>query len=267
MERLQLELFSERAPTHGSSTASTVQRVAPSDMSDAALIVALPDSVRTDACALAAEAGRRQLSGAVTALVTLCNRFVGFGVDCRVPEQEAALEALADIGGPDATLAVATTAASKLGVIFPPDVVLLLLRHSNPSVRAAACACVRAGHDIVVALIDLLDDLDREVSTAAACALGRMGRMEARDQLNERPSPRVIDAVVGVADEEAIVFLARIGRTRPNSLFQFPPRSTRSIKRGQPLPRPGCDTGCHFQSDGDARVKQQHQNREFPHLW
>jgi HEAT repeat protein len=235
MDHKQLELFADRAPTYGSSTAPRVQRLAPRDMSDAALIAALPDSVLADACALAAEAGRRQLRGAVTALVTLCNRFVGFGIDCRVPEQDATLEALAVIGGPDAsrsvgqmiakgivqgpTLAVAATAASQLGIIFPPDVALPLLRHSDPSVRASACACVRAGRDIVVALIELLDDRDGTVATAAACALGRMGRMEARSQLkrdlNERPSPRVIEALARVADEEAIVFLARIGRARP----------------------------------------------------
>ena len=189
----------------------------------------------TDACALAAEAGRRRLHGAVNALVTLCNHFVGFGVDCKVPEQAAALEALAAIGGPDAsrsvsqmiakgtvqgpTLAVAATAASQLGVVFPPDVALMLLRHSNPSIRASACGCVRAGRDIVATLIELLGDLNHEVSTAAACALGRMGRGEARNHLKrclkERPSPRVIEAVAGVADEEAVIFLARIGRTRP----------------------------------------------------
>jgi hypothetical protein len=33
--------------------------------------------------------------------------------------------------------------------------------------------------------------------------------------LNERPSPRVIEAMAGIADEEAVVFLARIGRARP----------------------------------------------------
>ena len=45
---------------------------------------------------------------------------------------------------------------------------------------------------------------------------------KARDQLmNERPSPRVIDAVVGVADEEAIVFLARIGRAHPELAFSI----------------------------------------------
>ena len=204
-------------------------------LSDAALIAALPNSVLGDACALAAEAGRRRLNGAVTALVTLCNRFVGFGVDCEAPEQAAALEALAAIGGPDAsrsvgrmiargivqgpTLAVAAAAASRLGMIFPPDVALTLLRHSIPSVRASACDCVRVRPDIVAALTELLGDRDREVSTAAACALGRMGRVEARDHLkrclNERPSARVIEALAEVADEEVVIFLARIGRARP----------------------------------------------------
>ncbi len=130
-EHTQLELFTDRAPTQGSSNVPPVPRSAGS-LSDAALIAALPDSVLSDACALAAEAARRRLGDAVTALVALCNRFVGYGVDCKVPEQAAALEALACIGGPDAsrsvghliakgivqgpTLAVAATAASTLGV-------------------------------------------------------------------------------------------------------------------------------------------------------
>ena len=233
-EHTQLELFADHAPTRGSSNAPPVPRSAES-LSDAALIAALPDSVLADACALAAEAGRRRLSGAVSALVTLCNRFVGYGVDCKVPEQAAALQALASIGGPDAsrsvgqliakgivqgpTLAVAATAASELGATFPPDVALMLLRHSNPAVRASGCDCVRAGRDIVATLIELQCDLDSEVSTAAACALGRMGRAEARDHLKrllkDGPSPRVLEAVAGVADEEVVIFLARIGRVRP----------------------------------------------------
>jgi hypothetical protein len=68
-------------------------------------------------------------------------------------------------------------------------------------------------------LIELLADLNGEVATAAACALGRMGRVEALSLLKrclmEKPSPRVIEALAGVADEEAIVFLARLGRKRP----------------------------------------------------
>ena len=182
-----------------------------------ALIAALPDALLADACALAAEAGRRRLGEAAPALVALCHRFVGFGVDCVVPEQVAALEALGAIGGPEASrsvsqmivkgivqgpnLAAAVIAASRLGVIFPPDFALPLLRHEDPSVRVAACSCVRAGGDVVATLIELLTDLDGEVATAAACALGRLGRVEARHRLKhcltERPSPRVIESVTG----------------------------------------------------------------------
>jgi HEAT repeats len=231
----QLDLFGDRAPIDGHSDGAGVQRLAPDSLSDAALIAALPDAGLADACALAAEAGRRQPSGAVKALAALCNRFVGFGAERRLPEQAAALEALAAIGGPEAsrsvvdmiakgivqgpTLVVAVTAASQLGGKIPSAFALQLLRHSDPAVRASACLCVRAGPEIVAALIELLVDRDLEVSTAAACALGRMGRAQARGPLkrclNERPSPRVIEAMAGIADEEAVVFLARIGRARP----------------------------------------------------
>ena len=115
---------------------------------------------------------------------------------------------------------MAITVASQLGVLFPTDVALALLRDSSPSVRAPACACVRAGYEVVATLIAMLDDPDDEVSTAAACALGRMGRAEARIHLkrylSERPSSRVIEAVAEVADDDAVVLLARLGRARPD---------------------------------------------------
>ena len=66
----------------------------------------------------------------------------------------------------------------------------------------------------------MLDDPDRETSAAAACALGRMGKAEARVPLKryliERPSGRVVEALAGVADEEVVVLLARLGRARPD---------------------------------------------------
>lgn len=231
----QLDLFADRTAMRASFDAAKAPCADPGSLSDAALIAALPDSEFADARALAAEAGRRGLGGAVGALAALCKRFAGFGADREVPEQAAALEALAAIGGPDAarivgqliarqvvqgpTLAAAATAASRLGVIISPEHAPALLRHADPSVRATACACVRAAPEVLAALIELLDDLDREVAIAAACALGRMGRVEAlaplKRGLNERPSPRVIEAVAGVADDDAIVLLARVARARP----------------------------------------------------
>lgn len=235
MDHAQLELFGDRPPIPPAATPEARRRMDAKDLSDAALITAIPDASLVNAQALAAEAGRRGLCDAVQALATLCNRFAGFGVDCRVPEQISALDALCVIGGSEASRSVnqmigrgivqgpnliaALIAASRLGVKLNPDVGIPLLRHAEPSLRAAACACVRANGEIVATLIELLSDLNGEVSSAAACALGGMGRIEALNPLKrlivERPSPRVIEALAGVADEAAIVFLARLGRNRP----------------------------------------------------
>ena len=95
---------------------------------------------------------------------------------------------------------------------------MTLLRDTNPSVRAAACGCVRAGYEVMTTLVAMIDDPDPETAAASACALGRLGRTEAlghlKRLLTERPSPRIVEALARVADEEAVVFLARAGRSR-----------------------------------------------------
>ena len=230
----QLDLFNDRPDFERPSNALSAEPLVPERLTDDELISAIPDATLADARALAIEAEVRRLSAAVPALTSLCNRFVGWGADVVVPEQVAALNALGAIGGPQAsravarlivkkivqgpTLVTATTVASQLGVIFASDVALALLRHPNPLVRAAACACVRSGYEVITTLIAMLDDPDGEVAIASACALGRIGRIKAlghlKQYLNERPSPRIIEALARVADEEAIVFLARAGRAR-----------------------------------------------------
>jgi HEAT repeat protein len=69
---------------------------------------------------------------------------------------------------------------------------------------------------LVAVLIDLLDDLNDEVRIAASCALGRMGRPEARAVLTrllrDQPSSAVIEAVTTIADDECLVLLGRIAR-------------------------------------------------------
>jgi HEAT repeat protein len=68
-------------------------------------------------------------------------------------------------------------------------------------------------------MIELLGDLNQDVARSAACALGRMGRIEARPMLvkllRQQPSEEVIDAVSSVADEECMIQLGRIARTEP----------------------------------------------------
>jgi len=198
------------------------------------LIAAIPDATLGEASSMAAEAGKRRLSAAVPVLTWLCNRFVGYGAGVVVPEQIAALNALGAIGGQEATHAVskliakkvvqgptliaALTVASQLDVVLPSDVSLKLLRDPSSLVRAAACGCVRPGHEVITMLVSMINDPDDEVAIASACALGRMGRIEGlrhlKRHLLEKPSRRIVEALVRVADEEAIVFLARTGRAR-----------------------------------------------------
>ena len=174
--------------------------------------------------------------GATAALEALCRRFKGFGTEHAVPEQIAALGALAGIGGSEAARAVrriiverivqgpglisALEAAAELGVGLPGNIVVSLLRHEAPEIRASGCRCTRSTPAAIPLLIELLDDVDRVVAMEAACALGRMGRSEARPTLlrlvREAPSAAVIDSISAVADEECLVILGRIARMRPD---------------------------------------------------
>lgn len=204
-------------------------------MDDAALIAAIPQASLADCSRLAAEAGRRRLAGAIPALAALCRRFTGFGADRLVPEQAAALGALAAIGGHDAgqvvsgmisrafvqgpTLVVAVAAAAQLHAPLPPNILGSLLQHADPGIRAAACRCARRSPEIIALLIGLLGDRDRTVARSAACALGRLGRSDARPALKqllrEAPSRDVVESVSAIADEECMILLGRLARTTP----------------------------------------------------
>jgi hypothetical protein len=208
----------------------------PEDLDDAALIAAIPRSSLGECHALVAEAGRRRLAAAVPALESLCRRFRGFGLHDAVPEQVAALTGLAALGGRDATAAVARiivddvvqgpglasaiSAAAELRAILPAETVAVLLRHDEPAIRADACRCAPPQPRVISLLVDLLDDLHGAVASAAACALGRMGRIEARPLLlrllREDPTVAVIDAAAGIADADCVVRLGRIARSRPD---------------------------------------------------
>jgi hypothetical protein len=232
----QLDLFSDAAAqTEAYSPQSTRRPVAAADMDDAALIAAIPDSSLDDSSLLAAEAGRRRLGGAVPALAALCRRFAGFGADRIVREQADALRAVAAIGGPEAapavsaiicravvqgpTLVVALAAAAQLHASLPADILGSLLQHPEPGIRAASCRCARRLPEVMALLVGLLGDRDRTVASSAACALGRLGRSDARPALKEllraRPSKDVVESVAAIADEECMVLLGRLARTTP----------------------------------------------------
>jgi hypothetical protein len=234
----QLDLFagSPVPATHHVTPPGGPPPLAPTELNDAALVAAIPASGVTDGRALAVEAGRRRLGIAVPVLEDYCRRFAGFGTQRALPEQIAALDALAAIGGSDAaraveriigrgwvqgpTLANAVAAAVRLGSQLPAGIVVPLLRHADPAIRADACRLARSGPDVAATLIDLLGDLHPQIATGAACALGRMGRAEAlkplKQVLLQEPTAPVIEAVAPIADEECIVMLGRIAKAAPD---------------------------------------------------
>jgi hypothetical protein len=211
-------------------------RLQASALDDEALVAAIPKTSLADCHDLAAEAGRRRLVSAVPALEALCRRFKGFGIERAIPEQIAALRGLAAIPGRDSAQAVAriiidqivqgpglrtaAEVAAQIGSNLPSSVVVWLLRHPDPHIRASACRCARPSGDTISLMIDLLGDLNGFVASAAACSLGRMGRIESRPAvallLRQAPSIEVIDAASMVADEDCLVLLGRIARSRPD---------------------------------------------------
>jgi hypothetical protein len=234
----QLDLFRHVPAPVEPSPSDEVPRpvIGPDSLEDEELLAALPHAGLADSVALTAEAGRRRLPAAIPVLEALCCRFAGFGADRIVPEQAAAIDALAQIDGADAAQALARLiarktvqgpclqrtvgAAARLGAKLPAGTVMELLRHDDPQIRADACRFAQASPDMVAQLRDLLDDFQRPVRMAAACALGLMGRNEVRPllarYLREEPSAQLIDAVAPVADEECIILLGRIARTMPD---------------------------------------------------
>jgi HEAT repeat protein len=234
----QLDLFRHVPARVEPSPSDEVPRpvIGPDSIEDEELLAALPRAGLAHSVALAAEAGRRRMAAAIPALEALCRRFSGFGADRIVPEQAAAIDALAQIDGADAAQALARLiarktvqgpclqrtvgAAARLGAKLPAGTVMELLRHDDPQIRADACRFAQASPDMVAQLRDLLDDFQRPVRMAAACALGLMGRNEVRPllarYLREEPSAQLIDAVAPVADEECIILLGRIVRTMPD---------------------------------------------------
>ena len=118
------------------------------------------------------------------------------------------------------TLVVAVAAAAQLHATLPANILGSLLQHADPGIRAAACRCARRFPEVIALLIGLLDDRDRTVANSAACALGRLGRSDARPALKqllrERPSKDVVELVSAIADEECMVLLGRLARTTPD---------------------------------------------------
>ena len=218
------------APLAAPSARPTIDVAA---LDDDGLVAALGSAGPTDSLALVADAALRRLAAAVPLLRSLCRRHAGYGACRPIPEQIAALNALHAIGTHEAAMAVAeaiergwvegpglvvaTRCADRLHAHLLAETVAKLLQHADPNVRAAACGCARPLPLVIALLGELMADPHRPVAKAAACALGRFGRAEARPMLaallEKAPSEEVIEAAGAVADESSMVLLGRIARS------------------------------------------------------
>jgi hypothetical protein len=143
MYEQQLDLFSSASIQVDRPVPLSMElRPAATVLDDRALIAAIPDSNLADSIALAAEAGRRRLAAAVPSLEALCRRFSGFGIDRMVPEQAAALKALAVISGREPP---GRSAGSSQFVqpYSPPDSALVPARPLAQISCDTACAASR----------------------------------------------------------------------------------------------------------------------------
>jgi len=235
MNAEQLDLFRDfvGAAVRPSATLSAPSTFDVAELDDRGLLAALADGNLADSLTLLAEAGRRRLAPAIPLVRDLCRRHAGFGARRPIPEQIAALNTLHAIGTREAAqalaeaierswvegpaLAVAAWCAGRLHANLSAETVAILLQHPDPSVRVAGCACARPNPAITALLGELMVDLHRPVAEAAACALGRLGRAEARPvlavMLEKSPSEEVIEAAGAVADEPSLVLLGRIARS------------------------------------------------------
>jgi len=231
----QLNLFEAwRAGPAAAPGLAREQRMDVKAMSNAELINLLPQARIHESVAIVRQIARRRLVSGVPALAALCRRHAGFGRNRVIPEQVAAVKAIGIIGGEEASkrlaqliirgdiegpnLKAALRVTVKLGVRLPEPLVMDLLRVDDPGVRAAAARCVGRWPGCAELLVQLLDDLHKDVRVAAACALARTGNDTARpillNALGERPSAEVVEAIACIPERTGLVLLGRTATTR-----------------------------------------------------
>jgi hypothetical protein len=184
-------------------------------------------------CAQIVERGLGHI--AVPGLVTLWNRFKGFGIAAPLPEQLLALETLSAIGDdatkkeiskilaahdlPDSLLPFVLLAAAKVGLNLPQKQILPWLEHDAPIVRAQAFALIQSSNPQPSTLEIGFSDPDSSVRRAALTAAGNLGHVSARAGLlaefRKNPTSQTIEALLSIADDDIIVEIGRYALANP----------------------------------------------------
>jgi HEAT repeat protein len=180
------------------------------------------------------EVARRRLSETVPMLVQLCKLHAGFDRARAVPEVAAALEGLSALAAASAaddilrlveqdalgTMARAAALRFFAAVRHRPaaGVARMSLSHEDAAVRADACGLVAelGLQDALERLRELSVDLDAGVAAAADLARGHLRDHAAKPVLEQRlraasagEIPRLVHALVGIADADTVVLLGR----------------------------------------------------------
>ena len=229
----QLDLFAERGtvtPRHTQNPLPSTPATPVERLTDDELLERIPNAGPSDVYAVCTEIVSRSLEGAVPALESLWQRFVGFGIEKPLAEQLAVVDTLARLGGVDScsalrrialsrALPAALQAAAHAGLALPADFVGSFLTHRDATVRGAAFALAARSNVAVDRLREGLLDPSAVNRRLATVALGLRGDPSARqplyDELARLPSADVIEAITAIWDEDAIVHLGRCARRHP----------------------------------------------------
>ena len=204
-------------------------------LTDEELLKRVPHAGPSDVDAICAQLVDRSLEASVPALKELWRRFIGFGIERPLREQLAVVDTLARLESTDARAALRRIALSRslpaslkpavlraaahARIELPAAFVGSFLRHGDDTVREAAFALAVRSNVAAERLRAGLKDRSATNRRLAAIALGLQGDVTVRQPLYQElarsPSDEVIEAIVEVWDDDAIVHLGRCARRRP----------------------------------------------------
>ena len=226
----QMDLFGDN-PTAVSATSSQPPDVDLQALSDPELLALSPKANLSNVGDLCDEVLNRNLGdAAVPALDALWHRFRGYGDKGALPEQRGALDTLARIetatarqaltrivraAHPDTLLPAVLQAAVTAGVPLPLRQMEPWLDHKLPEVRVCGFTLAQKANPPAHLLEKGLSDPYPSVRRAALISAGLLEHVFAKrgllQELDRAPNSQVIEALIGILDEDVLVRLRRCG--------------------------------------------------------
>ena len=225
-----MDLFGDNPPAV-SATSAQPPDVGLQALSDPELLALIPKANLSNVGDLCNEVLNRDLGdAAVPALDALWHRFRGYGDKGALPEQRGALNTLARIETataretltrivrathPDTLLPAVLQAAVTAGLPLPLRQIEPWLDHKLPEVRVCGFALAQKANPPAYLLEKGLSDPYPSVRRAALISAGLLEHVFAKQgllqELDRAPNSQVIEALIGILDEDILVLLRRCG--------------------------------------------------------